>query len=107
MDCAARHTAVRGRHCVKEVRIQVDRAHQVIASGPYRYIRHPGYLGSLLGFVSFPLILGSGLAFIGVVFSIAGMVLRTYLEDRTLQEALDGYRRYSEAVSYRLIPFIW
>jgi protein-S-isoprenylcysteine O-methyltransferase Ste14 len=94
-------------HFEREVRIQTDRAHQVIAAGPYRYVRHPGYLGSLLGFISFPFILGSTLAFIGVIFSITGTLVRTHLEDRTLQEELDGYRAYADAVSHRLLPFIW
>ncbi len=94
-------------HFEKEVRIQADRAHQVIAAGPYKLVRHPGYLGSVLGFVSYPLILGSGLAFIGSFFCIAGMIMRTYLEDRTLREELDGYRAYADAVPRRLLPFIW
>lgn len=94
-------------HFEKEVRIQKDRTHRVITTGPYRLVRHPGYLGSILGFVSFPLILGSVLAFIGVIFSIAGTVVRTYLEDRTLQEELDGYQAYADAVTHRLVPFVW
>ncbi len=94
-------------HFEKEVRIQVDRNHQVIAAGPYRHIRHPGYLGSLLGFVSFPFILGSAFAFIGVIFAIAGTVVRTHLEDRTLDKELVGYYQYRESVPYRLIPFVW
>ncbi len=94
-------------HFEKEVRIQTDRAHKVIAAGPYRIVRHPGYLGSLLGYISFPLILGSALAFFGVIFCIGGTVARTYFEDRTLCRELDGYRAYARMVPYRLIPFIW
>ena len=94
-------------HFEKEVRIQSDRAHQVIAAGPYRLVRHPGYLGSMLGFVSFPLILGSALAFVGVILCMAGMVVRTCLEDRTLCAELDQYRAYTNTVPYRLIPFVW
>ena len=94
-------------HFEREVRIQTDRDHQVIAAGPYRYVRHPGYLGSVLGFVSYPMILGSGLAFIGSFLCIAGMIMRTYLEDHVLREELEGYRAYTSTVAYRLIPRIW
>ncbi len=98
---------IHNTHFEKEVRIQTDRSHQVIAAGPYRYVRHPGYLGSVLGFVSYPFILGSALAFIGVIFAAAGTVVRTYLEDRALREELEGYRVYTLAVTYRLFPFVW
>jgi protein-S-isoprenylcysteine O-methyltransferase Ste14 len=94
-------------HFEKEVRIQTDRAHQVIAAGPYRIVRHPGYLGSLLGYISFPLILGSALAFIGSALCIVGTMVRAYLEDRTLYRELDGYPAYARAVPHRLIPFVW
>ncbi len=94
-------------HFEKEVRIQTDRAHQVIAAGPYRFVRHPGYLGSLLGYLCFPLILGSALAFIGAILCMTGTVVRANLEDRTLRQELDGYQAYAHEVRYRLIPFIW
>lgn len=94
-------------HFEREVRIQTDRAHQVIATGPYRIVRHPGYLGSLLGFLCFPLILGSALAFIGAFLCMAGTLVRANLEDRTLRQELDGYQAYAHEVRYRLIPFIW
>ena len=81
---------VHNPHFEKGVRIQDDRGHQVVASGPYRYVRHPGYLGSMLGLVSFPLIVGSAIALVGSVLCIGGMVVRTSLEDRTLTEELAG-----------------
>jgi len=94
-------------HFEKGVRIQTDRAHQVIAAGPYRYVRHPGYLGSLLGFVSFPLIVGSGVALLGSALCMLGMMVRTGYEDQTLRMELAGYAEYAQAVRYRLIPYIW
>ncbi len=94
-------------HFEKEVRIQSDRAHQVITAGPYRIVRHPGYFGSLLGYISFPIILGSALAFIGTTLCIGGTIVRTYLEDQTLCRELDGYRAYTQTVPHRLIPFVW
>jgi protein-S-isoprenylcysteine O-methyltransferase Ste14 len=94
-------------HFESAVRIQTDRDHQVIALGPYRHIRHPGYLGSVLGYISYPLILGSGLAFIGSLICIAGMIVRTDLEDRALSEELNAYRVYTSSVPHRLIPHIW
>jgi len=94
-------------HFEREVRIQTDRNHAVMTSGPYRYVRHPGYLGSVMGFVSFPLIVGSGIALLGSVLCIAGMVVRTYLEDRTLRQELPGYAEYAQTVRYRLLPYVW
>jgi protein-S-isoprenylcysteine O-methyltransferase Ste14 len=89
------------------VRIQADRGHTVVSSGPYRFVRHPGYTGGLLGAVGVPLALGSAWALIpGLV--VAGIIgLRTWLEDRTLQEELEGYRQYAGRVRYRLLPGVW
>ena len=99
---------VHNPHFEKGVRIQAERSHQVVQmSGPYRYVRHPGYLGSMLGFISFPLIVGSGIALLGSVMCIAGMIVRTYLEDTTLSQELAGYPEYARTVRYRLIPHVW
>lgn len=89
------------------VRIQSDRGHQVVSSGPYRWVRHPGYVGGLLSYLATPFLLESLWAFIPVVMITAILVVRTSLEDRTLQEKLDGYREYAQDVRYRLIPGIW
>jgi protein-S-isoprenylcysteine O-methyltransferase Ste14 len=89
------------------VRIQRDRGHRVVAGGPYRYLRHPMYAGIVLMFLCIPVALGSlwGLIPGGMIGAL--YVVRTALEDRTLQEELEGYREYAQRVRYRLLPGIW
>lgn len=89
------------------VRIQNDRDHKVITAGPYKMVRHPGYVGAILWIVATPLIIGSVVGFVPV--GIAGLVLivRTWLEDKTLQSELNGYVEYAQRVKYRLFPGIW
>jgi protein-S-isoprenylcysteine O-methyltransferase Ste14 len=89
------------------VRIQNDREHRVISVGPYAYVRHPGYLSGITWVSSIPLILGSLYGVIPVILYISLMIVRTYLEDKTLKEELAGYIDYSEKVRYRLFPFVW
>lgn len=89
------------------VRIQKERSHQVIDSGPYRIVRHPGYAASFFIFVGISLTLGSWWALIPALLTCLLLVLRTQLEDKTLQEELEGYREYTERVNYKLIPYIW
>lgn len=89
------------------VRIQKDRRHTVVSSGPYSVIRHPGYFGMALFTLLTPLILNSRFAFIPAVITVAVWVLRTAIEDRTLRSELDGYQEYSTRVKYRLLPFFW
>jgi protein-S-isoprenylcysteine O-methyltransferase Ste14 len=89
------------------VRIQTDRSQQVVSSGPYHWMRHPGYAGSLLVYLAIPFFLDTSWAFLpAVVFAIA-VVIRTSLEDKTLQEELEGYREYTQRVRYRLLPGVW
>ena len=88
------------------VRIQNDRDHQVVTTGPYAIVRHPGYLSGILWIASIPLILGSLYALAPFVLYTVLMILRTYLEDRTLQEELPGYTEYAERIKYRLFPVI-
>lgn len=89
------------------VRIQTERGHQVVSSGPYRWIRHPGYVGALLTYWFTPLFLDSLWAFIPVAFITIVLIIRTHWEDRTLQNELAGYREYALRVRYRLIPGVW
>jgi len=89
------------------VRIQTDRGHHVIIDGPYRFVRHPGYLSMIIGAFSASLIIGSLYSLIPGGLGIIAVAIRTYLEDRTLQEELDGYREYASRVRWRLIPGIW
>jgi len=94
-------------HFERLVRIQDESEHHVATTGPYQYLRHPGYLGSVLFYVGFPLILGSGLSFLPSIVCIGILIVRTYLEDRTLIKELDGYQDYTENVRYRLLPYLW
>lgn len=91
----------------KTVRIQTERKHRVIDTGPYRFVRHPGYLGFFGWSLSAPLLLGSWWAFLPAVLSIFGLIIRTALEDKMLYEELTGYRKYASRVCYKLIPGIW
>jgi protein-S-isoprenylcysteine O-methyltransferase Ste14 len=90
-----------------QVRIQEDRGHAVATSGPYRVVRHPGYVGAILSAVGRPLMLGSAWALIPAALGIAFLAVRTAIEDRTLHEELDGYDLYARRVRYRLIPGVW
>jgi protein-S-isoprenylcysteine O-methyltransferase Ste14 len=91
----------------KVVHIQAERGHRVIDSGPYRFVRHPGYGGWTVLWVSYNLALGSWLA-VGVsLFVVAVLVARTVLEDRFLIRNLSGYAEYAHRVKWRLIPGIW
>ena len=95
-------------HFEKTVRIQEDRGHRVIDSGPYRIVRHPGYVAAILGFIlSTPLLLGSWWALIPAVGAVGCLVVRTILEDRTLRKELPGYDDYTRRVRWRLIPGLW
>jgi protein-S-isoprenylcysteine O-methyltransferase Ste14 len=89
------------------VRIQSDRGHKVVSSGPYRWVRHPGYLGSLVASLGIPLLLDSAWSFIPAVVFGVFFIIRTNLEDRFLQENLNGYRGYAQKIRYRLLPGIW
>jgi protein-S-isoprenylcysteine O-methyltransferase Ste14 len=89
------------------VRIQKDRGHTVQTGGPYRFVRHPGYASLLISYMMLPIALGSIWACIPLLLLVANLFLRTALEDRTLQNELDGYKEYVGRVRYRLIPGIW
>ncbi len=89
------------------VRIQEDRGHQVVTGGPYRYVRHPMYVGIILLFPCMALFLGSSWALAPAILIAMLMVIRTALEDRTLQAELPGYVEYARQVRYRLLPGVW
>jgi len=89
------------------VRIQTDRGHVLCDTGPYRFVRHPGYAGNLLPLFGIVLALGSLWTLIPAAVATIITVIRTVLEDHTLQEELPGYREYAQRVRYRLIPGIY
>ena len=90
------------------VRIQKERGHHVISTGPYAWIRHPGYAGALLTYFVTPLLLDSPWTFAPVVFITIVLLIRTDLEDRTLKRELPGYKEYAaQKTRYRLVPGIW
>jgi len=89
------------------VRIQTERGHVVCDSGPYRFVRHPGYAGNILALFAIVLALGSVWTLIPAAVASIIAVIRTVLEDRTLLDELPGYRDYARRVRYRLIPGIY
>jgi len=89
------------------VRIQKERGHKVISSGPYAIVRHPLYAGALLLMPATSLLLGSWYGVLGSMVVAAGLVVRTIMEEKTLVRELDGYPEYARRVRYRLIPFVW
>lgn len=89
------------------VRIQSERGHHVVDQGPYRWMRHPGYTGSLISHPAIPFLLSSWWAFIPAALAIVIIFIRTAFEDHTLQEKLEGYADYAQRVPYRLIPGVW
>jgi len=88
-------------------RIQKDREQTVISSGPYKIVRHPGYLGAILWAIASYLMFGTLPVGIICFFIIAILCIRTHLEDKMLREELSGYLEYSQTTKHRLIPFVW
>jgi protein-S-isoprenylcysteine O-methyltransferase Ste14 len=89
------------------VRIQSERGHTVATGGPYHYVRHPAYVGGILYELAVSVLLASWWALIASGLSAILLILRTALEDRTLQAELTGYADYARQVRYRLLPGIW
>lgn len=89
------------------VRIQSERGHKVVSSGPYQYIRHPGYSGWILSGIALPVMLGSLWALIPSGLTVVILIIRTGLEDRTLRRELPGYEEYSQNTHFRLVPYVW
>jgi len=98
---------VENRFFSSVVRIQTERGHVVCDSGPYRFVRHPGYAGNIIALFGMVLALGSVWTLIPAAVAIIIAVTRTKLEDQTLQEELPGYRDYTRRVRYRWIPGIY
>jgi protein-S-isoprenylcysteine O-methyltransferase Ste14 len=89
------------------VRIQSDRDHHVITTGPYAYVRHPGYIFGIVLTFGIALALGSLWALLPAGLVVVVLVIRTNLEDATLQRELPGYAEFAARVRYKWIPEIW
>ena len=89
------------------VRIQAERDHQVVRSGPYAVVRHPAYAGGILAMLVTPLMLDAAWSIVPAACVAVAMAVRTALEDRTLRERLQGYQEYCTSVRYRLLPGVW
>ncbi len=89
------------------VRIQSDRGHGVVSEGPYRWVRHPAYAGSVAAFLAAPLMLDTVWALVPGLLVAAAIVVRTALEDRTLIQKLPGYAEYAGRTRHRLLPGVW
>ena len=89
------------------VRLQTERDQRVVDSGPYRYVRHPGYVAAIALFAGMALALGSRWALLPAAIASALLVLRTKWEDDLLRRDLPGYEDYAARVRYRLLPGLW
>jgi protein-S-isoprenylcysteine O-methyltransferase Ste14 len=99
---------VANRHFEATVRLQTERDHHVITGGPYRYVRHPGYVGTIIAFYfGMPLALGSLPMVIPALIGLVTLVIRTALEDSALQAELPGYVEFAQQTRYRLLPGVW
>ncbi|HDQ71671.1 MAG TPA: isoprenylcysteine carboxylmethyltransferase family protein [Chloroflexi bacterium] len=101
------YALIENRYFSGMVRIQADRGHRVVSSGPYRWVRHPGYAGALLAYLATPFFLDTLWAFLPVLCLTMVLVIRTAREDQTLRDKLQGYRDYAKRVRYRLLPGVW
>jgi protein-S-isoprenylcysteine O-methyltransferase Ste14 len=89
------------------VKVQRERGHHVVATGPYAVVRHPMYGGMCILVPSIALLLGSWFGLAATLIIIAAAAVRAVREERELETGLDGYRAYMARVRYRLVPFIW
>jgi len=89
------------------VRVQTERGHRVVSTGPYAFVRHPMYASSLFYGLGVPLLLGALSGLIVACLLIALIAIRAVLEERTLAAELPGYAAYAERVRYRLVPLVW
>ena len=100
-------TMAENTYLSKMVRIQKDRGHKVCTTGPYKFVRHPMYFGTILFILCFPLFFGSLYALIPSLIIVLLFILRTSLEDKTLHKELPDYKEYAKSVRYKLIPRVW
>src|SRR4051812_18245406 len=89
------------------VKVQAERGHRVIDTGPYAWVRHPMYSGVTLFFVSVPLLVGSWWGVATVPLFVILLAIRAGIEERTLMAGLSGYADYVARVRYRLVPGLW
>lgn len=89
------------------VRIQEERNQEVVTTGPYGIVRHPGYIAGIISFLAVPIILGSWWGLVPSAMLTIALVTRTALEDLTLQKELPRYKEYTKKTRYRLIPWVW
>jgi protein-S-isoprenylcysteine O-methyltransferase Ste14 len=94
-------------HFERFVRIQEERGHRVVTGGPYRIVRHPGYLAAIGGCLATPAMLGSAWMYVPTGLLAALIVVRTNLEDRFLRRELAGYEEYALGTRFRLVPGVW
>ncbi len=100
-------TMLTNRFATVYVRIQAERGHAAVTGGPYRFVRHPFYVGVITLMLAVPVALGSLWGLVPAGLGIVMMIVKTALEDQMLQAQLDGYREYAQRVRYRLLPGIW
>ena len=89
------------------VRIQDERGHAVAIGGPYRYVRHPGYIGIIVYSLAAPVMFSAWWVYVPATLLVVVILIRTVLEDRTLRSELEGYTAYARRVPYRLVPGVW
>ncbi|ASY67546.1 methyltransferase family protein [Sinorhizobium fredii] len=89
------------------VKVQSERGQRVVTTGPYRYVRHPLYSGSLLFVAGTSLLLGSWWGLLAALGLAALLAIRIGIEEKALRAGLAGYDAYAERVPYRLVPFVW
>jgi protein-S-isoprenylcysteine O-methyltransferase Ste14 len=100
-------TMATNRFATVYVRIQTERGHTAVTVGPYRFVRHPFYVGVITLMLALPIALGSLWGLVPAGLGVVMMIVKTALEDRILQAELEGYREYAQRVRYRLLPGIW
>jgi protein-S-isoprenylcysteine O-methyltransferase Ste14 len=89
------------------IKIQDERGHHVISTGPYGIVRHPMYAGAIVYLLGIPLLLGSWVGLLVLPLIIAALMLRISIEETALRQGLPGYADYTKRVRYRLIPGVW